>query len=305
MSTTHDLIVIGTGIAGLAAARQALQNGLSTATIESQFFGGLVININELDSGFEGSGSELAANMMMEIADLGAENITAVAAGIERDGDALVVKSDQGSHRGRAVIIASGARLKRLGVPGEAELTDMGVSQCADCDGPMYKNKDVVVVGGGDSAVQEAIVLAGYTRHVHVVHRGPRFSARQHLADRLAGHANVTLHWKSRVEAVLGAQGVEGVRVRTQDDQGNDAASRDIPCAGFFAYVGLEPVCDFVPPAVMRDTGGFLLTDAGLQTAIPRVLAAGAVRSGYGGLLTHAVAEGVAAVNSVGALLRD
>lgn len=305
MSTTPDLIVIGTGITGLAAARHALQSGVSTATIESQFFGGLVININELDGEHEGSGSELAANMMMEIADLGAENITAVAAGIGRDGDALVVKCDDGSHRARAVIIASGARLKRLGVPGEAELTDLGVSQCADCDGPMYKNKDVVVVGGGDSAVQEAIVLAGYTRHVHVVHRGPQFSARRHLVDRLAGHANVTIHWKTRVEAVLGAKGVEGVRVKALDDQGGDVASREIPCAGFFAYVGLEPVCDFVPPVVMRDSGGFLLTDAGLLTAMPGVFAAGAVRSGYGGLLTHAVAEGVAAANAAGTLLRD
>ena len=305
MPTTHDLMVIGAGITGLSAARRALQNGLSTATIESQFFGGLVININELDGEHAGSGSELAANMMMEIADLGAENITAVAAGIERDGDALVVKSDQSIHRARTVIIASGARLKRLGVPGEAELTDMGVSQCADCDGPMYKNKDVDVVGGGDSAVQEAIVLAGYTRHVHVVHRGLKFSARQHLVDRLAGHANVTIHWKTRVEAVLGATGVEGVHLRALDDQGSDAAPREIPCAGFFAYVGLVPVCEFVPPAVMRDAGGFLLTAAGLVTAMPGVFAAGAVRSGYGGLLTHAVAEGIAAANSVGALLRD
>ena len=295
MSKHHDLIVIGTGITGLAAARQACQLGLSTATIESHFFGGLVINVNHLDGEIEGSGSDAAANMMMEVSDLGAASINAAVTSIQRQGELFAVHSDDGIHHARTVIIASGARLKRLGVPGEADLIDLGVSQCADCDGPMYKNKDVVVIGGGDSALQEAMVLAGYTRQVHLVHRGASFRARPDLVGKLASHANISILLNTQVEAVRGSQGVEGVRVRPA---GADSGSREIDCAGFFAYVGLEPACDFAPPAILRDAAGFLVTDAGLQTAVPGVYAAGAVRSGYGGMLTHAIAEGIAAAKS-------
>lgn len=295
MSKHHDLIVIGTGITGLAAARQACQLGLSTATIESHFFGGLVINVNHLDGEIEGSGSDVAANMMMEVSDLGAASINAAVTSIQREGELFAVHSDDGIHHARAVILASGARLKRLGVPGEADLIDLGVSQCADCDGPMYKNKDVVVIGGGDSALQEAMVLSGYTRHVQLVHRSASFRARPDLVGKLASHANISILLNTQVEAVLGSQGVEGVRVR---QTGADGGSREIDCAGFFAYVGLAPACDFAPPAILRDAAGFLLTDAGLQTAVPGLYAAGAVRSGYGGMLTHAVKEGIKVASS-------
>ena len=300
MSQLHDLMVVGTGITGLSAAKQALQSGLSTATMEALFFGGLVININRLDGEIPGSGTDLAAQMMTEVCDLGAENINATAAAIEREGDALVVKSDAGNYRARAVIIASGARLKRLDIPGEAEFADKGVSRCADCDGPLYKDQDVVVVGGGDSALQEALVLAEFARQVHLVHRSAKFDARRHLVDQIAGHENISIHWNTHVEAVLGGKSVDAVRVQTLDSK----AASEIPCTGFFAYVGLEPVCDFVPDAVMRNAGGFLLTDAALQTAMPGVFAAGAVRSGYEGLLTHAFAEGIAAAKSVKASIR-
>ncbi|MFN0163102.1 MAG: NAD(P)/FAD-dependent oxidoreductase [Burkholderiales bacterium] len=293
MSKFVDLIVIGTGIAGLTAARHACQQGLATTTVEAQFFGGLIMNINHLDGEIEGSGSEVAANMMMEIADLGAQNVNAAVSKIEPDGELLAVHAEGEVHRARAIIVASGARLKRLGVPGEADLIDLGISQCADCDGPMYGGKDVVVVGGGDSALQEAAVLAGYVRQVHLVHRGPAFRARQHLVDQLAGHANITIHWNTEVEAVLGTQGVEGVRVRAA------GAAREIACAGLFAYVGLEPVCDFVPDAAKRDAGGHLITDLRLQTTMPGVYAVGAVRSGHGGLLSHAMADGIAAAGAV------
>lgn len=300
MPELHDLLIIGTGFSGLSAAKQALQCGLSTATMEALFPGGLVTNINELDGEIQGSGSDVAAELMLEVHKMGAEHINATAASIERDAEALVLKTEAGIHHARTVIIASGARLRRLGIPGEAEFEGRGVSRCADCDGPFYKDQDVVVVGGGDSAVQEALVLSGFARQVHLVHRGATFDARQHLAERLAGHANISIHWCTRVEAVLGEQSVQAVRVRGVDG----ATAGEIPCAGFFAYVGLEPSCNFVPDAVMRDASGFLLTDTNLQTAMLGVFAAGAVRSGYGGLLTHSVAEGVAAAKSACALIR-
>ena len=300
MSTIHDLIVIGTGITGLSAARQALECGLSTLTLENLLYGGLVTNINELEGEFQGAGIDLAGSLMMKVRKLGGEHLAAGAASMAAEGDRIVVNSDAGAHQASAVIIASGAKLRRLEVPGESEFEDKGVSHCADCDGPYYQDREVVVVGGGDSALQEALVLSEYAQRVHLVHRGENFRARRHFADRIPGHSNISVHWRTRVEAVLGRETVQAVRVRRLDG----GELEEIACAGVFAYVGLEPACEFVPDVVLRDRDGSLMTDAGLRTAMPGVFAAGAVRSGYGGLLVNAVAEGIAAAKSAAALIR-
>ncbi len=290
-ASNFDVIVIGAGITGLTAARHTAQAGLTTASIEALLFGGLIVNVNELDGEVHGSGTDLASNLMMEIADLGAANLSETVTALARDGDGVTVTTDAGSHRARTVIVASGAKLKRLGIPGEAGFEHRGVSQCADCDGPMYKDEDVVVVGGGDSALQEALVLADFCKRVHLVHRGAKFRARPHLIDAVAARDNIQPVWNTVVEEVLGAQMVNKVRVRNVAD----GKTTEIPCSGFFAYIGLAPNCDFAPPEITRDADGFLVTDASLQTAMAGVYAAGAVRAGYGGLLTHAIAEAEAA----------
>lgn len=300
--TTHDLIVIGAGVAGLTAAKHALLNGLSTALLESQMFGGLILNVNELDGEYSGSGADLSCALMTEISDMGVENLSAVATSVEREGDGLVVTSDAGRHRSRSVIVATGAALRKLGVPGEAELEYKGVSHCADCDGPMFEGQDVLVVGGGDSALQSALVLAKFCRRVHLVHRGSSFSAKPHLAQAVAQTPKIEVRWNTVVEAVIGAEGVEGARVRSTDSPAGDAI-QEIPCTGFFAFVGLEPAGGFLPGTLARDAHGALLAGDDLQTAMPGVYAAGAVRSGCGGMIEDAVADGESAARAAAARL--
>ena len=292
MSPVHDLLVIGAGITGLHAARHAAQAGHRVMLVESLLFGGLVTNVNELDGAFQGTGVDLAATLMQAVKKAGGGYANAAVQAITREGEALAVRCDAGTHHARAVVIASGATLRKLGVPGEADFEGAGVSSCADCDGPFYDGLEVVVVGGGDSAVQEATVLAGYARQVHLVHRGASLRARAHLVAALGEKTNVTLHGNAQVEAICGSSAVEGVRLR------KEGQTRELPCAGVFAYVGLAPNSACAPAQAARDAGGALLTDARLQTAVPGLFAAGAVRAGYSGLLRDAAAEGIAAATA-------
>lgn len=292
---TYDIIVIGEGITGLTAANRAARQGRTVASCEAELFGGLVININELEgspAAEQASGVELASSLMQENAELGVQSINEQVVGIAADGGALQVRTEGAIHLAHAVIVASGARLKRLGIPGEAEFDHRGVSQCADCDGPMFKDEEIVVVGGGDSALQEALVLARFCRKVHLVHRGTNFRARRHLVDQVGASDHIAVHWSTVAEEIAGGQGVERVRIHNTAD----GARSEIACSGFFAYVGLSPNSGYLPASIARDANGAVVTDGSLQTALTGVLAAGAVRAGYSGLLVDAVKEAETAV---------
>src|SRR5262245_40603759 len=191
LSAVYDLIVIGEGIAGLTCASHAASLGLRTATTEGNIFGGLVINVAELE-GYEGGGSgvDLASTLMEANANAGVENLGATANAIEAAGNVIKVRTDGGEHTARAAVIGSGARLNKLDVPGEEAFDHRGVSQCADCDGPMFQGEHVVVVGGGDSAFQEAAALAHYVDKVTILMRGAQPRARTSLVDRVRTFAN-------------------------------------------------------------------------------------------------------------------
>jgi thioredoxin reductase (NADPH) len=283
------VIVIGEGVAGLTAANALAKAGMKTVTLETQLFGGLIINVNELDPAPEGrqvGGAEFASELMQLNQDLGVTSIPEPATAIEASGAMKRVVTASGSYGARHVVVASGARLRKLGVPGEAEYEGRGVSQCADCDGPMYQNETVVVVGGGDSALQEAVVLTHYCGKVHLVHRGSQFRARPHFVEQVRTNGKIATVWNAQLAEIAGGKMVERARIRHADGR-----TEDIPCAGVFAYIGLEPNADFLSPEYARDSNGFLVTNENLETNVPGVWAAGAVRSDCGGLISDAIGE--------------
>jgi len=285
MTQNYDLIVIGEGISGLTCASHAVRAGLKVATLEANLFGGLVLNVNELD-GYPGakSGTDLASGMMQANAEAGVTSIQEPVAGIRAAGGGFEVAAG-GTYGARQVVIASGARLKKLGVPGEKEFEGRGVSSCADCDAPMFQNEEVVVVGGGDSALQEALVLAKFCRKVHIVHRGSRFRAQKHFTNYTTAEPKISIIWNTTVEAILGAKMVEKARLK------RDGKTEEIATAGVFAYVGLEPNAGFAPSGIGRDERGQLVTDGAFETSMKGIWAIGAVRAGYSGLLRDAAAE--------------
>ena len=294
MSATYDLIVIGEGIAGMSCAAHAASLGLRTATTEGNLFGGLVINVAELEGySSSGSGVDLASSLMEANANAGVENLGATVNAIEPGGNVIKIRTDQGEHAARAIVIASGARLNRLNVPGEEQFDHRGVSQCADCDGPMFQGEHVVVVGGGDSAFQEAAALAGYVGRVTILMRGAEPRARAALVERVRALNNVFVTPNATVTAIHGGDTVNAITVRAAD-----GSLQRMECAGVFVFVGLTPNAEFVPPGVKRDAKGAIETDASYQTAIRGVYAIGAVRAGYSGMLDDAVKEARAAAET-------
>lgn len=288
-----DLLVLGGGLCGLSAAHYAARCGGRVVLIERAIlFGGQVATVDHLDGlpGMEPlSGSALAADMADKCRALGVTIIEGEVEGLTDDTAIEVAMAGGSTQRAKAAVIASGATLRTLDVPGADEFVGRGVSQCASCDGPLFGDEDVVVVGGGDAAAQEALVLAGTCRSVTIVCRGP-VKAKRHYVNELAGSPNVRFIWDCEMAAVLGEQSVTAVRVRNR----KDGSVTDLPCAGVFPFIGTTPNSGFLP-AELLDPVGYVETDAALRTKYRKLFAAGAVRQGYGGQLAQALGEGVAA----------
>lgn len=293
--TTFDIAVIGNGITGLTAAQHAALGGRSVVTLsDSELWGGLVANVGALQgypSAAPQSGLDLALALHTANTELGVTALTQPVTGIERTGGGFRLTGGDEVIAARAVIAATGARLKMLDVPGARDLVDKGVSQCGWCDGGLYKGADVVVAGGGDAALEEALHLAELCGSVTIVTTGEQLKARVAYVQRAADNERIRFRWASRIEAVLGQSGVEGVRV---EDLGS-GTTEDIACRAVFVFIGLEPASAMLGALVERDATGAVMTDVGHVTATPGLFAAGAVRAGYGGRLTHAVGDASAA----------
>jgi thioredoxin reductase (NADPH) len=285
-----DVAVIGEGVAGLVCARAAAQRGLRVATFEAMLFGGSVTNVNELDpvpADMPAMGAELAASLLEASLGRGVQSINAAVTSVRRSADGFDIATDEAVYGATHVVVACGAARKLMEVPGERELTGQGVSQCADCDGPMYQDQHAVVVGGGDSALQEALALTHHCSKVYLVHRRQAYRAREHFVAKVAQEPKIEPMLGYTVTRVLGEGGVTGVTLA----QVADGKSMELPCAAVFAYVGLQPQTDFLPPEVARDEDGYLVTDDRLRTSLDGVWAIGAVRSGFAGQIADAVRE--------------
>jgi len=296
-----EVVVIGGGIAGLSAARHAARLGRLVTLFEGTgMYGGQVATTSEVDGlpiPGKFSGQDLAIHLLEDARKVGVQVIEASVSKVELDKRLTLTDQDNKTYHPGALIVASGASLRKLGVPGEEELMGRGVSHCATCDGGFYRGQDVVVVGGGDSAVQEALVLAKTSRRVIMVCRSP-LKAKRAYVDKLAERENLSFIWDSEVSAILGTEGVTGVRLRNI----KNGAVSDIECPGLFPFIGTTPNTDFVPASLLTATG-HVDTRQGFATDDARVFAVGAVRAGYGGNIVEAMAEGVSAAEAAAKLL--
>ena len=298
MSDTVDVFIIGAGMAGLAAAEEAARCGLSVAMAEETMFGGMAVNVNHLSPRIEGmpaSGSDFAADATTRVSDLGVDILFEAVIGFAPQADGLLeVAMASGSRRARTVVVASGAKPRALGVPGEQEFENRGVSHCADCDAPMLKGQTVVVVGGGDSALQESLVLAQFCPVVHLVHRGASFTARADFIAAVGKEQRITVHLRTVVDALEGIAGLEAAKLR---DLALDT-QQTLACKGFFAYVGLVPNLDAVPAAVALQDGA-VRVDECMESSAKNVYSIGAARAGYGGQIPDTISDAKCAVTAI------
>ncbi len=295
MANDYDVLVIGGGLAGLTAGMFAARYGLRTGLIEQMMGGAQIINIENIEN-FPGfpqgiAGAELAPAAQEQAMNAGTVFIMAEATDISRDGQHRVVATDGGDYRAKAVIVASGSSLRKLGIPGEEEMYGRGVSQCATCDGPLYTGQVVGVVGGGDSAADEALTLTQYADRVLLFHRQEQLDAQMALQDRLHQSRKIEVVWNSRVEAVLGEDTVSAVRVRNVVTNLENV----VDLSGLFVYVGLTPNSQLVKDLVKLDNAGHIPVNISMETEVPGLYAAGDSRQRSASQLVTSAGDGATA----------
>ncbi len=291
----YDLLIVGGGLAGLTAGMYASRYGLSTALIEQMMGGAQIINVERIENfpGFpEGvAGAELGPLLQEQAMNAGMEFIMDEATQVARDGDFKLVSGYGGDYRARAVIIATGSSLRSAGIPGEEDFRDRGVSHCATCDGPMSMGKRVGVVGGGDSAADEALTLTEYASEVLVFHRRDQLRAQHVLQERLKEHPQIAIHWNTQVTEVLGDNSVTGVRLLNTET--NEASQVELN--SLFVYAGLEPNSELISDLAERDTAGHIVVNLSMETTEPGLYAVGDVRQHSAAQLVAAAGDGATA----------
>ena len=295
----HDVAIVGGGGAGLTAALYTSSAKLSTILFEKLMPGGQIASTDLVENypGFpEGVlGPDIAQKMEAQAKRYGTEFLFEEVREVRRKDHFFEVITAEGSTVSRAVILAMGACFRRLGVPNEKEFTGKGVSYCATCDGAFFKGKEILVIGGGDSALQEGIFLTRFASKVTIVHRRDQLRAAPILQDRASANAKISFIWDTVVDKIEGRNKVEAVLLKNVKTQ--QVSSRNVE--GIFIFAGHDPATAFVEVFVERDEKGYVRTGESCATSVPGVFAAGEVRKGAVWQLVAACGEGCEAALAV------
>ena len=294
----HDVVMVGAGPSALAAAIYTTREDIDTVLIEKGVVGGLAAITDQVDNypGFPDGieGLKLAEQLQAQAERFGADIRYGTVSAIENVGDHKVVKTDMGDVKARAVLLAIGSDYKKLGIPGEQEYYAKGVHYCATCDGAFYREKKLVVVGGGNSAVQEAIYLTRYASHIDLLVRSSVKASEilQHELAKYVEQGKITVHLNTVPTAIVASDGASVDSVQAV----KDGESVTFACDGVFVFIGLLPNTGFLTDSgIELDELGFIKADENLQTALPGVFVSGDVHSGATMQIASAVGEGATA----------
>jgi thioredoxin reductase (NADPH) len=305
LATECDVVIAGGGIAGMSAGVTAARLGRKTLVLTGDVPGGQLMSIEKIDGypGFpEGvPGYDLCPMLQDQAAAAGAEFMMTGLERLDAQDGKWRVTSGEGDILARAVIVATGSSLKKLDVPGEERLTGNGVSHCASCDAPLLRDRIVAVVGGGDSAMQEALTLAAFASKVIILHRGDALTGQACYRDRVTAHQKIDIRFNIAVTEILGEAKVTGLRTR----KSHDGAMADLEVAAIFAYVGLQPNTAVLQDRLSLDPTGRIPTDGRMRSELAGVCAAGTVRSQSPCRAVSAAGDGASAAVTVDRYLMD
>ena len=291
----YDLIIIGGGPAGLTAGLYNARARLNVLLLERLAPGGQVLTTDWVENypGFpEGiSGFDLIDKMKAQAENFGLQIRNEEVVRLELSDKRKAVITDKESLETKAIILACGATPRKIGIEGEELLTGKGISYCATCDGPFYRDQEVAVIGGGDTAVEEAIFLTRFCSKIHLIHRRDRLRAIELLQERARAEEKIEIVWDTVPLKILGDNGVEGIELKNVKTE--EITNKKVQ--GVFIFIGTKPNTDLVKDLVNLDENGFIVTDNNLETSIPGVFAAGDVRAKLFRQIATAVGEGAAA----------
>ena len=295
MSPEYEIIVVGGGPAGLAAAMYAARALRRTLLIERKAPGGQIALTGAVENypGFvDGiNGFDLGAQMHSQAEKYGTATLYADVTGIRRDGDRFVLGTEGGEVAGRSVILTGGADYNRLGVPGEERLTGRGVSYCATCDAAFFRGAEVIVVGGGDAALDEGLFVTRYAERVHIIHRRDAFRASAILQERALASPKIDVTWDTIVTEILGDTSVGGVRTRNL----KTGEERVRPAEAVFIFIGQHPNTEWLGGMLRLDAGGHVPVNLWMETAVPGLFAAGDIRADSARQVVSAAGDGATA----------